>query len=115
MSTTSDISSKILYIVYLASALYLGNYVRYSTGPVAGIMVFISALFILVRLNSIGGLWNTAEMLVHPIKSAILFTALGVVFTGVSGFGLYRMLLASAGFFLVGGALGALVYKYWNI
>jgi isoprenylcysteine carboxyl methyltransferase (ICMT) family protein YpbQ len=98
-----------LEIILELFALYLAYRVNQLTGLKTAFMVFISASYLFYNIASIERIWNTSAMLVNPAKSAILITCIGVVYYGL------QLLLTGLAFFLIGGAVGALVFSYWEI
>ncbi len=104
-----------LEIILELFALYLAYRVNQLTGLKTAFIVFICASYLFYNLASIERIWNTSAMLVNPAKSAILITCIGVVYYGLQGVTFQQLLVTGLAFFLIGGAVGALVFSYWEI
>lgn len=95
--------------------LYLAYRVNQISGIKSGLLVLLCGSYIVYNIGSIEKLWNTASMLLNPAKSAILISCIGVVYYGVQGVSFQQLLMTGLAFFLIGGAVGALLFSYWEI
>lgn len=115
MSLQSKISSIGIELLLETIAIYIAYRVTQVSGLKTGFLVFLAASYLAYSLSSKQRLWNTAGKLIHPAKAAIIVSCFGITYYGLKGIGFQQLLLTAVAFFLIGGALGALFYSYWEI
>lgn len=98
-----------------AFALYIAYRVNQLTGLKTAFLVFICASYLFYRLSSVERLWKTSSSLLNPARAAMLISCIGVVYYGVKGVFFDQLILTGLAFFLIGGAVGSLLFTYWEI
>lgn len=115
MSLQSKASTLGLEILLEAVAIYIAYRVNQVSGLKTGFLVLMAASYLAYSLSSKQRLWNTAGKLIHPAKAAILVSCIGLIYYGLKGMAFQQLILTAFAFFLIGGAVGALLYSYWEI
>jgi len=115
MSKENKILEFGLEIILEAFAVYLAYRVNQLTGLKTAIIVFLCASYIFYRISSVEKIWNTSSSLLNPARAAILISCVGTVYYGIKGVAFDQLVLTGLAFFLIGGAVGSLLFTYWEI
>jgi len=115
MSPSKSLIDAIVTVITIVLAAVIALRVEEISGTGPALLAFISAAWLFYNLSSGERIWNTTGMLIHPIKAAILFFFVSIVYFALQGYGTTELLLSGFGFFLVGGAVGIIFFSYWNI
>jgi len=102
-------------ILLEAFAVYLAYRVNQLTGLKTAFLVLVCASYLFYRLSSVEKFWETSSGLLNPGKAAILISCTGIVYYGVKGMAFSQLVLTGLAFFLIGGAVGSLLFTYWEI
>ncbi len=105
----------LLLIAIGAAAGYAAYQVYPSAGAVPALVVMFTVAWLLYRLSSGKRAWNTAAMMTNPVMTAIMFFLVGFSYFTFRAESMQESLVLAAGAGLLGGALGMLLFKYWNI
>lgn len=81
----------------------------------SAILVLVSVSWILYNFRSKMSVWNSLSTLKNPVLAPLTFFMLGFIYSSFEGFSFTNSLVFSLGTGVLGGALGMLFYKYWNI
>ena len=115
MSLQSKASTLGVELLLELLAIYIAYRVNQISGLKTAVLVFLAASYLFYSLSSKERLWYAAGKLIHPGKSAILISCTGITYYGLKGLGFDQLLLTGLAFFLIGGAVGTLLYSYWEI
>lgn len=97
------------------AAAYAGYRVYSVSGLVAAVVVMLTVAWLTYRVSSGRRAWDTAAMLTNPVMASIVGFLLGFSYYSFQGSTLSESALLGAGTGLLGGVLGMLLFKYWNI
>lgn len=98
-----------------ALALQLTYQIYQASGPAVAFFAGVPAVWLAYKVSTLERLWHTLGMMLNPMKSLLLVTAVALVYFGVQGFALPKLLLTGLGFTFIGASLAFLAYGYWNI
>jgi uncharacterized membrane protein YczE len=108
---------KILFRTLLISGLSAGvGYLIYtSAGTTSGLITTFMAAWILFQFRSVEKTWSSLGNFQNPILFGINTAFAAFIYASWQAMPGEKALQLSIGFFLIGGAISTLIYKYWNM
>ncbi|PSG99033.1 MAG: hypothetical protein BRC29_02795 [Nanohaloarchaea archaeon SW_7_43_1] len=86
-----------------------------TAGILSAVTVLIFCTWVLFKLRSPLGVWNSVSTLLNPFISFFNIYLISFTYLSLQGHRFAYSAYRSLGFALLGTALSMLIYKYWNI